>query len=119
MSGREVVMITDGVDYYEMRFDPEDPYVLSAIKDSAKAGMVVYSIYWMNLGRVDYSFYQNNASQSLLAMVSDATGGKSYWQGMGNPVTLQPYFEDLSRRLANQYEIGFTSGLTASPYSKP
>ncbi len=112
---REVVMITDGVDYYEMRFDPEDPYVLSAIKDSAKAGMVVYSIYWMNLGRVDYSFYQNNASQSLLAMVSDATGGKSYWQGMGNPVTLQPYFEDLSRRLANQYEIGFNARLNGKP----
>ena len=112
---REVVMVTDGVDYYEMRFDPEDPYVQAAIQDSAKAGLVVYSIYWMNVGRVDRSFYQNNASQSLLGMVSDATGGKSYWQGMGNPVSFQPYFEDLVRRFANQYELEFTARLDGKP----
>ena len=27
MARREVVMITDGVDNYEQRFDPDDPYV--------------------------------------------------------------------------------------------
>jgi hypothetical protein len=112
---REVVMVTDGVDYYEMRFDPEDPYVQAAINDSAKAGLVVYSIYWMNQGLVDRSLYQNNASQSLLGMVTDATGGKSYWQGMGNPVSFQPYFEDLSRRLANQYELSFNARLDGKP----
>jgi len=112
---REVVMVTDGVDYYEMRFDPDDPYVQTAISDSAKAGLVVYSIYWMNRGLVDRSLYQNNASQSLLLMVTDATGGKSYWQGMGNPVSFQPYFEDLSRRLANQYELDFTARMDRKP----
>jgi hypothetical protein len=112
---REVVMVTDGVDYYEMRFDPDDPYVQAAISDSVKARLVVYSIYWMNQGRVDLSVYQNNASQSLLLEVTDATGGKSYWQGMGNPVSFQPYFEDLSRRLANQYELDFTARLDSKP----
>ena len=108
---REVIMVTDGVDYYELRFDPEDPYVQAAIMDSAKAGLVVYAIYWMNQGLIDRSLYQNNAGQSLLGMVTDATGGKSYWQGMGNPVSFQPYFEDLSRRLANQYELSFNARL--------
>jgi hypothetical protein len=112
---REVVMVTDGVDYYEMRYDPEDPYVHDAIKDAAKAGLIVYSIYWMNQGRIDYSLYQNNASQSLLGMVTDATGGKSYWQGMGNPVSFKPYFEDLSLRLANQYQLGFNARLDGKP----
>jgi hypothetical protein len=112
---REVVMVTDGVDYYDMRFDPDDPYVQAAIKDSAKAGLVVYSIYWMNQGRVDLSIYRNNASQSLLLEVTDATGGKSYWQGMGNPVSLQPYFEDLARRLANQYQLDFTARMDGKP----
>ncbi len=112
---REVVMVTDGVDYYDMRFDPDDPYVQAAINDSAKAGLVVYSIYWMNRGNVDLSIYRNNASQSLLLMVTDATGGKSYWQGMGNPVSFQPYFEDLARRLANQYELDFTARMDRKP----
>jgi hypothetical protein len=48
-------------------------------------------------------------------MVTDATGGKSYWQGMGNPVSFQPYFEDLSRRLANQYQLGFNARLDGKP----
>lgn len=108
---REVVMITDGIDYYEMRFDPQDPYVQAAITDSVKAGLVVYSIYWENKGMLDRSTYLNGASQSLLLEVTDATGGISYWQGMGNPVSIQPYFEDLSRRLKNQYELGFTARL--------
>jgi hypothetical protein len=112
---RVVVMVTDGVDAYDLRFDPDDPYVQAAIKDSAKAGLVVYSIYWMNLGRIDLSIYRNNASQSLLLMVTDATGGKSYWQGLGNPVSFQPYFEDLSRRLANQYVLSFSARLDGKP----
>ena len=112
---REVVMVTDGVDYYERRFDPDDPYVQAAIDDSARARLVVYSIYWENKGRVDLSLYQNNAGQSLLLEVTDATGGKSYWQGMGNPVSFQPYLEDLARRLANQYELDFSARLDRKP----
>jgi hypothetical protein len=108
---REVVMITDGVDRYEMRYDPDDPYVQAAIQDSARAGLVVYSIYWRGAGRADRSWYENDAGQNLLLEVTQATGGNSYWEGMGNPVTLQPYFEDLSRRLNNQFELGFTAPL--------
>ena len=112
---RVVVMVTDGVDAYDLRFDPDDPYVQAAISDSAKAGLVVYSIYWMNRGFIALSLYQNNASQSLLLEVTDATGGKSYWQGTGNPVSFQPYFEDLSRRLANQYQLDFSARLDGKP----
>jgi hypothetical protein len=31
--------------------------------------------------------------------------------GFGNPVSLQPYFDDFSRRLNNQYELGFAAPL--------
>ena len=41
--------------------------------------------------------------------VTEATGGKNFWQGMGNPVSFQPFLEELSRRLRNQYELGFAS----------
>jgi hypothetical protein len=108
---REVIMITDGVDYYELRYDPEDPYVQTAIRDAAHAHLVVYSIYWRNTGRVDRSEYENNAGQNLLFGVTEATGGNSYWIGTGNPISLQPYFEDFSRRLNNQYELGFSTPL--------
>ncbi len=108
---REVVMVTDGVDSYERRFDPEDPYVDAAIKDATRARLVVYSIYWKNQGRADQTEYAADAGQNLLGQVAQATGGKSFWQGMGNPVSFQPYFEELTRRLRNQYELGFVGPL--------
>lgn len=112
---REVLMITDGVDQYERQYDPNDPYVQSAINDAVRAHLVVYSIYWASNGRANSSQYQNNAGQNLLLLVDQATGGTSYWEGMGNPVTLQPYFEDLSRRLNNQYELEFRAPLHNKP----
>jgi hypothetical protein len=112
---REVVMVTDGVDNYHPEYDPEDPYVQAAIADSVHAGLVVYSIYWQSKGGADNTSYQSNAGQSLLLEVSQATGGKSYWQGMGNPVSFEPFLDEITRRLRNQYELGFASGLTGKP----
>lgn len=112
---REVLMITDGVDYYNLRYDPQDPYVQAAIEDSTKAGLVVYSIYWVNTGRIDRTWYENNAGQNLLQEVTQATGGTSYWQGFGNPVSFEPYFKDLRRRFEHQYRLSFTSALKGKP----
>ncbi len=108
---RVVLMVTDGVDNYERRFDPEDPYVLAAITDSVRAGLVVYAIYWQSQGRFGRSSYAANTGQSLLLEVTRATGGTSFWQQLGNPVSFAPFFDDLSRRLANQYELAFASPL--------
>ena len=108
---REVIMITDGVDYYHLQYDPEDPYVQAAIQDSLRAHLVVSSIYWRSVGPADRSWYQNNAGQNLLFEVTGATGGNSYWIGFGNPVALQPYFQDFSRRLNNQYELDLSAPL--------
>jgi len=116
---REVLMITDGVDNYERRFDPDDPYVQAAIKDSVRAGLVVYSIYWKNAGRFNSGWYETNAGQNLLLMVTQATGGNSYWEGMGNPVSLQPYFQDLRRRLDHQYELSFSAPSSGKPEVEP
>lgn len=108
---REVVMVTDGVDSYQRQYDPDDPYVQSAIKDATRARLVVYSIYWKNQGRADQTEAANDAGQNLLGQLTQATGGKSFWQGMGNPVSFQQYFEELMRRFRNQWELGFTAPL--------
>ena len=47
--------------------------------------------------------------------MTQATGGKNFWQGSGNPVSFQPYFDELTRRLRNQYELGFTAPLKGKP----
>ena len=73
--------------------------------------MVVYAIYWRDSGRFDQTGYANNTGQNLILQVTDATGGKSFWEGTGNPVSFQPYLEELTRRFNNQYELSFVTPL--------
>lgn len=112
---REVVMVTDGVDYYELRYDPEDPYVQTAINDAVRARLIVYSIYWRNQGFLDRTGYGAYDGQNLLSQLTEATGGNNYWIGFGNPVSFQPYFADLDRRLDNQYELDFMTPVGSKP----
>ncbi len=104
---REVLMITDGVDlYYGRAYDPNDPYVQTAISDAQKAGIPVYSIFWKDTGRFDSSQWTTAGAQNYLLQVSQGTGGRAYWQGFGNPVSFVPFLDDLHTRLQNQYELG-------------
>jgi len=108
---REVVLVSDGIDPNNPHLDLDDSYVQAAINDSVRAGLVVYSIYWQSHAASDGS----SAGQSLLAQVSQATGGYNYGAGMGNSVSFQPFFDDLDHRLANQYELDFNARLDRKP----
>jgi hypothetical protein len=112
---REVVMVTDGIDLYYPEIDLDDPYLQAAIADSVRARLVVYSIYWQGKGNAGNSSFENNTGQSLLAAVSEATGGKNFTSGMSNPVSFQPFLDELTRRFRNQYELGFTSSMVGKP----
>ncbi len=102
---REVLMITDGVDPYNVRYDPENPYITSTLDAVNRGGLVVYSIYWRDQGGLDNSQYETNAGQSYLTQVADASGGNFYYEGLTNPVSFVPFLSDLQRRLDNQYEL--------------
>jgi hypothetical protein len=104
---REVIMITDGFDPYNPRFDPEDPYLQAAIVDSVRAGLVVNAIFWHDTGFADRRLGGTVTGQNLMSQVTDATGGVYYYQGFSNPVSFDPYFQDLNRRFQNQYELSF------------
>ena len=112
---REVVLVTDGIDPYNPRFDPDDPYVQAAINDSVRAGLVVYTIFWNGRYGVSDNSMVVVGGQSLMSEVTQATGGNSYGSGMSNAVSFQPFFEDLARRLENQYELSFSARLDRKP----
>jgi hypothetical protein len=112
---RVVLMVTNGVDNYELRYDSNDPYVQSAIDDSVRAGLIIYSIFWQSDGRIGRSFNVNGGGQNHLIEVSDATGGKSFWIGSGNPVSFASYFDEIALRLRSQYELGFATPLSGKP----
>ena len=107
---RFVLMITNGVDPYNgsTRISNQDsPYVSAAINDAQRAGAAVYSIYFTNAGigggRASFS------GQSYLSQVASATGGRSYYQGMGNPVSMTPFLEQFKQAIAETYIATFTA----------
>jgi hypothetical protein len=111
----EVVLVTDGVEPYDPIYDPANTYVQAAIGDSVRAGLVVYSLYWSSRNSAYRPSSQSDGGQNYLADLARATGGNSYWMGPGNPVSFQPFFEDLARRLENQYRLSFTARLDNKP----
>lgn len=106
---REVVMISDGIDYYNPRYDPNDQYVQTAMNDAVRAHLIIYTIYWRSQGVFDNTAYAAYDGQNLLTEVTEATGGKNYWQGTGNPVDFDPYFKNINQRIDNQYELDFVT----------
>jgi hypothetical protein len=104
--------VTNGVDNFDVRFDPYNPYVRSAIADSARAGLAVYSIYWRGRG---FPYRALDAGQNYLSEVTQATGGYNYWYGTADPVSFEPYFKNLTLRLQNQYRLSFLTELKGKP----
>lgn len=105
---RFVIMITNGVDPYNGSVSPMNQnsvYVDASIRDAQRAGVPVYSIYYTNAGiRGSAASF---SGQSYLAKVSDETGGQAYFQGMGNPVSLSPFFERFSKSVSESYVATF------------
>ncbi len=107
---RFVLMITNGVDPYNgsTRISNQNsPYVSAAIADAQRAGAAVYSIYYTDAGfgggRASFS------GQSYLSQVADATGGRSYYQGMGNPVSMTPFLQQFKSAIAETYIATFSA----------
>lgn len=107
---RFVLMITNGVDPYNGSVSPmnqNSPYVDSAIRDAQRAGIAVYSIYYTDAGiRGGAASF---SGQNYLAQVSEATGGRAYFQGTGNPVSMGPFLNQFKGSIAESYAATFTA----------
>lgn len=104
---REVVMITDGVDWFGGLMQ-DDPYVAAAIEDAQRAGIPVYDIYTPGQGHMGHSYWAWYWGQYYLSEMASATGGESYYIGFsGSPVNFTPYLEGIAQHLSHQYWLGF------------
>lgn len=105
---RFVLMITDGVDPYNgsTRMSNQDsPYVAAAVSDAQRSGVPVYSIYFSDAGlRGGQASF---SGQSYLSQVADGTGGRAYYMGTGNPVSMTPFLEQFKRAVAETYVATF------------
>lgn len=106
---RFVLMVTNGVDPYNGSTSPlnqNSPYVDTAIRDAQRAGVSVSSIYFADSG-----FRAGGRSafsgQSYLGQVAEATGGRLFYQGTGNPVSTVPFLEQFTRDIGETYVASF------------
>lgn len=104
---REVVMISSGIEGYGGGFTTDNPYVKAGISSAQKAGVVVYTIYSPSVGHWGHTFWRENWGQDFLSMLSDATGGESYFIGFGSPVSFAPFLKEIRQNLDHQYLLTF------------
>ena len=108
---RLVVVITNGIDPYTSSVSPNNPNVARAVADSARAGMVVNTIYLPIPGMGQRMPLVADSGRNLLSMLASGTGGGSFWMGNSAPVSITPFFRDISQRIENQFGLSFTAQL--------
>jgi len=94
---RAILIVTAGVSPEYAGSTINDPYVEAAWRNAQIAAIGVYSI--LTPGE--------NAGQSDLATVSNATGGRLYTATDTSDCSLRPFLDDVNLQLANQYRITF------------
>jgi hypothetical protein len=107
---RFVLMITNGVDPYNGStsiLNQNSPYVQTAITDAQRAGVPVYSIYFSDAGFRSRGGRGSFSGQSYLAQVADGTGGVAFYQGIGNPVSLDPFLKEFQKDVAETFVATF------------
>jgi hypothetical protein len=107
---RFVLLLSNGVDPYNGSTSPlnqDSPYVSSAIEDSQRAGVAVYSIYYGDAGIRGGS--ASFSGQSYLAQLGEGTGGANYYEGSGNPVSIAPYLAQFQHAIAETYVATFNA----------
>jgi hypothetical protein len=115
---REVLMITSGIDALDG--DPfSSPYLSAAAERAQRGGFIIYSIYTPGAGRAGRGFFRTNLAQTGLDILSQKTGGQTYYLGFGSPVDITPYLRDVSFSLKHQYELTFLAKSAKKPTLEP
>jgi len=110
---RSILLISSGIDYFRGGFDLRSPDLDSTIGRAQKQNINVWTIYAPDAGHRGRGFFIANRAQSNLSQLSDETGAESFYLGTGAPVTLKPYFDELSTHLSNQYLLTFKASGSA------
>jgi len=103
---RSILLLSSGVDYIHGNF-PTSPDLDTTIELAQKENVNVWSIYYPDAGRLGHQFFLATKAQSDLTQLANETGATAFYLATTAPVTFQPYLDELSTRLSNQYLLTF------------
>lgn len=105
---RSVMLISSGIDYFRGDgFGTIDPDLDPLIQRAERQNTNIWSIYFPSAGHRGRSFYVVTYAQNNLDKLAEDTGAESFFLGMGVPVSLKPYFDEIAQHLNNQYLLTF------------
>ncbi|HQZ83135.1 MAG TPA: VWA domain-containing protein [Pyrinomonadaceae bacterium] len=108
---RAILLVSDGFDVSEGD-SPSSvihaPDLDRAISRAQRASVAIYSFYFPT-GLTENSAIRAISGQAGLDRLADETGGRSYFQGSGVPVTLTPFFDEINMALRRQFSLTYLS----------
>jgi hypothetical protein len=105
---RSILFITSGIDYFRGGgFGSRSPDLDSTISRAQKENINIWTVYAPDAGHSGRFYFRVSNAQSNLSELSEQTGAESYYLGFGAPVSLKPYFDEISNHLSNQYLLTF------------
>lgn len=108
---RAMLMISDGLDIsrgVESSSAGQSVDLQRAINNAQRRAVAVYSIFVPSVTAATNPGLIGNA-QSSLQRFSDETGGRAYFQGLGAPVSFDPFLSELNAALDRQMALTYLS----------
>ena len=108
---RAILLVSDGLDI-SRGVDSSSPTqsidLQRAINESQRRGVAIYGFYAPTLVAASNPALVSNAQSSLLRF-SNETGGMAFFQGLGAPVSFEPFIRELDVSLQKQAALTFLS----------
>lgn len=108
---RAMIVVSDGLDL-SRGIDSSTPGLSldldRAIAEAQRRGVAIYSIYAPPAAFSGNQLLTANG-QSCLQKLSDETGGKAFFQGMGAPLSFDSFLKELSETLERQIALTYLS----------
>jgi VWFA-related protein len=108
---RAILLVSDGLDI-SRGVDSSGPTqsvdLQRAVNESQRRGVAIYGFYSPTFASAANRSLAGNAQGSLLRL-SNETGGSAFFQGMGAPVSFEPFIRELNVSLQKQAALTFLS----------
>jgi len=108
---RAVLVISDGLDLsrgVDSSLPTQSIDLERAINEAQRRSVAIYSIYAPTVGQGSNSSLVSNGQGSLVRLAQE-TGGKAFFQGLGAPVSFDPFLRQLSDTLSRQFALTYLS----------
>lgn len=100
-----IFLVSDGIDPLQPGI--EDSYLDEAVETAQRTETQISAIFASRAGHFGHSFWRISQGQDNLSRLADKTGGESYFQGTGTPISFSPFLDQFAERLNHQYKLTF------------